>query len=337
MTGGAVPTSRWLGLDCAPGETLFERVPVAEFADGSPVTIPVALIRGAKPGPSAYIQAAIHGDELTGTDAAWRLIASLKPAEMTGDVVVVPVANSPAFLTRSRGFMLEERILQDGNRVFPGNPQGFLTERIVASLFHGFVMQADLTVDLHCALAGSVIADFMHVGPRNDDDGHLELRERTCHAYGMPYHFYRKVGMKLGSSDMSRSISSQGAEAGKAVIMAEFGKSNGIDAERAEYARGGLLRILRELGVWRGETPEATPYEPREFSNIHMVHSQRGGGLRPRVAIGDIVKVGDPLASVLDIFGREVEEVRATEDGFVLRLMSLGSIASGAEVAWIGN
>lgn len=327
----------FLGLSTPRGTVLRERVQVASFADGSAVTIPVVLVEGASEGPVVYIQAAIHGDEFAGTEACWQLAAALDPAQLAGRVVIVPVANTPAFLTRARGFLLEERFLQDGNRVFPGNLNGLLTERIVAHLLQGFVLHADLSIDLHCALDGSEIADFMHVGVKDNSDGHLALRQKLCHAFDMPYHFYRKPGMKLGTSDMSKSISSQGADAGKAVIMAEFAGSRSIDFDKATYAAGGLLRILRAMEMWQGQTPQGAGFSPEDFSNINMVHCDAGGGLRPLVKLGDRVKVGDALAEIVDIFGQKQQTVTAHVDGFVLRLMTYGAVASGAEVAWIGN
>lgn len=327
----------YLGVEALPGTVARQRIAIAEFADGSPVTLPVIRFEGAGDGPTVYIQAGIHGDEVTGIQAVWELARLLDPARLRGRVVIVPVANTPAFLTRARGYMLEERILQDANRLFPGNRKGLLSERIVAHLFAGFVLHADLTIDLHCPLDGSEIVDFMHVGPRDNSDGQFDLRQRTCRAFGMPFHFYRKPGMKLGSSNMSASISVQGAEAGKAVIMAEFGRSREIDFLKARRGADGLLRVLAEMGMWPEFGSNPAPVQTRDFSNIHLVHADCGGGLRPLCRLGDEIAAGTPLAEIVDVFGQTTEIIRAHVDGFVLRIMTYGAVASGAEVAWIGN
>jgi len=328
---------RFLGVEASPGQKACQRVQVGEYSDGSSVTIPVAVISGVAPGRTLYVQAGVHGDEYTGTDIAWRLIQEIDPARLSGTLVVVPIANVPSYLTRSRGFMLEERILQDANRLYPGNPSGLLTERIVAALFQGFVKHSDLTVDIHCPLDGSSMVTFMHVGIDDDSDGWFDLRERSAKAFSAPFLYYRKAGTKIGSSDMTKSIAVQAELAGKAVIMAELGTSRAISREASDQGVQGFLRVMASMGMLQDAPLSDRLVEGRRFSKINLVHANRGGGLRMKVALGADVMPGDELGVIVDAFGATVETIVATTEGFVMRLMTYGAIASGAEVAWIGN
>ena len=323
----------YLGVSARPGEYVRERVSIAEFADGTPVTIPVAIIAGAKPGPTIYIQAGLHGDELTGIDICRRVLADLDPKNMSGTVVSVPLAHVPAHLSRTRGFLHEERWLIDINRIFPGNKRGLLTERLAYTLLNEFVLAADVTLDLHSALDGCDMIPFVYIDPDDDEDGTLATREKLGRAFGTPYVYYKKRGEKLGTSVMSGSLRQQSTK--KPTFSAEMGESRRVTQSVVPIGVRGVHNVLKTMGIEPG-TPEP-PGPQRDFRNITLVHAEHGGGLRTLVELRDDVKKGQPVAEIVDVFGRTVERITAPVDGFVQRIMRLGSVATGAEVFWIGS
>jgi predicted deacylase len=325
----------FLGVDAKPGTMTRQRVVIGEALDGSPVTLPVAVARGRADGPTLYLQAGLHGDELTGIDICRRALAALDPAEMHGTVVCVPLANPPAHRSRSRGSRIEERGPIDANRVFPGSPAGLLTERTAHVLFSEFVMAADFTVDLHSALDGCTIAPFVYIDPDDDETGTLAQRERLGRAFGTPYVYHKARGQKLGTSDMSRALRAQADAHGKASFSAEMGESGRVTAEYVPIGVRGVANVLRALGIL-DEEPEPVG-EQRDFTTIRLVHADRGGGLRWRVTLRDEVREGQPMAEIVDVFGDPVEVIESPGDGFLLRQMLFGAVATGAEIAWIAS
>ena len=61
------------------------------------LSIPVAVVNGAKPGPVLALVAGAHGTEYTSIIALEKLISMLDPAEMSGTVIVVPLINIQSF------------------------------------------------------------------------------------------------------------------------------------------------------------------------------------------------------------------------------------------------
>lgn len=324
----------FLGVDARPGEIARKRIPVAELGDGTPLTLPVVVARGRRDGPTFYVQAGLHGDELTGIEICRLALAELDPTKLRGTVVSVPLANPAAHLTRTRGYLHEERWLIDINRIFPGDRHGLLTERLAAIIFEDFVMHADLALDLHSALDGCEIAPFVYIDPDDDEHGTLAMREKHGRAFGTPYAYYKPRGTKLGTSDVTRSIRSQEDRHGKPGFTAEMGESRRVSYDVVPIGVRGVRNVLRSLGMMEGE-PEMPPQQ-RVFTTITLAHAQHGGGLRMKVKLGDEVRAGQPIAEVVDVFGQQVEVVESPTDGFVLRRMLLGSISTGAEVAWVG-
>src|SRR5262245_38846709 len=89
------PSPPWLGLP--PGNKAAVSFPVTTRADGTPVALPLLLVRGATDGKTLLVSAGVHGDEFEGMAALHRLYEETDPDVFAGNLVAVPVANPPAF------------------------------------------------------------------------------------------------------------------------------------------------------------------------------------------------------------------------------------------------
>jgi hypothetical protein len=109
-------------------------------------TLPLHVFDAGKPGPTALVQAGIHGDEIAGVHALQELLEEgIRPRR--GRLIVVPVMNVPAYRAR-------ERAAPGGldlNRQFPGDASAPEIERRLARRFMDLVLdeRPDLVVTLH--------------------------------------------------------------------------------------------------------------------------------------------------------------------------------------------
>ncbi len=109
-------------------------------------TLPLHVLEASSPGPTAIVQACIHGDEVAGAHALFELLEEgLAPAR--GRLIVVPVMNPPAYRARQRaapGGL-------DLNRCFPGDADAPERERRLARRFMDLVLdeQPALVATLH--------------------------------------------------------------------------------------------------------------------------------------------------------------------------------------------
>lgn len=322
----------FLGVKPVPGSVVREKVTIGTMPNGAPVELPVVIVSGDSPGPTIYVQAGVHGDEVTGVQLLVRLLAGLDVAQVAGTIVAVPLANPPAFLTRSRGFALEERGPFDLNRIFPGSPTGVLSERIVHAIFQEFVLQSDLTVDLHSALAGCDIAPFVYVDPDDDESGSLDLRLRLAKAVGTPYIYRKQRGSKLGTSVMTGAINTQADAHGKPLLAVEMGESHRISWQHMQAGVEGMRNLLREFGNLRERA--VSHDDAVHFSRITLIHSPTGGLHESLVELGQRVTAGQELVLVTDPSSGESTVVTAPADGIVLRLMRTTPVGTGAELVW---
>jgi len=96
--------------------------------------VTVVVQEAAQPGPTALVQAGIHGDEIAGVHALEEMLeAGLAPK--AGRLLVVPVMNPPAYRARTRA--APEGL--DLNRSFPGDPLATRDEPRLAARFMALI------------------------------------------------------------------------------------------------------------------------------------------------------------------------------------------------------
>ena len=113
------------GVSVAPGSRALVDLPVSLLSNHTPVTLPVHVLHGERDGPAMFVSAAVHGDELNGVEIVRRLLKMMKPGNIQGTLLLVPVVNAFGFIGHSR--YLPDR--RDLNRSFPGSVHGSLAAR----------------------------------------------------------------------------------------------------------------------------------------------------------------------------------------------------------------
>ncbi|ERG89311.1 MAG: putative deacylase, partial [halophilic archaeon J07HX5] len=116
--------------EAAPGAIDTGRLRIGEARDGAPVGLPVAVINGADTGRTLYIQAASDGDELNGVGVVRQLVPQLDPADLSGTILMVGIANLFGYRVGEHRNPIDDTKL---NRAYPGNKKGSTTERIAAA------------------------------------------------------------------------------------------------------------------------------------------------------------------------------------------------------------
>jgi predicted deacylase len=131
---------------------------ISTMPDGSTLSIPANVISGTRRHPRLLAVAGHHGDEQEGPAALISLWERLRPADLRGSVVMVPVLNPPAFQAVRR--MGHEDGL-DINRIFPGNPAGTVTERLADALCAHLAPGSDLILSMHGWSAGYLVEPYV--------------------------------------------------------------------------------------------------------------------------------------------------------------------------------
>ena len=132
--------------NAARGQKTTGTIEVPAGTDAA-LSIPVAVIHGAKAGPVLALVAGAHGTEYTSIIALEKLIGMLNPAEISGTVIVVPLINIPSFEQKVPHVNPIDK--KSMNRFYPGKMDGTQTERASFLITKQVVEQSDHLIDFH--------------------------------------------------------------------------------------------------------------------------------------------------------------------------------------------
>jgi len=298
---------------------------VGELPDGQAMRIPVVIMRGAKPGPTLWLHGCVHGNEYCGTFAIHELTRSLKPAELKGMVVALPVLNVTAFEKNQRMSPFELYGGGDLNRCFPGNPTGPLTQQMAHAIYGLLKKHANYLVDMHTAMTEDVRwALFANLPGDVGKKG-----EGIARAFGYRSTLPAPPDILAGSAMMTAA-----KDGIPSFIIEAGGKGPAFSDELVRDTAERLRNVMRHLGMLAGKV---TNYGKQwHFSNFAWVHSIKGGLFQRSVKCGDVVKKGAVVGHYFDLHGRPSGEAHAPEPGIVLAIHPGPVMASGETLVHIG-
>ena len=83
----------WLGETIPRGASTDVTLPISESYSGISLQIPIRILRAEEDGPTGFITAALHGDEINGTGAIRNLICDDAVHLRRGALMLVPILN----------------------------------------------------------------------------------------------------------------------------------------------------------------------------------------------------------------------------------------------------
>lgn len=324
-----------------PGEISYGWLDLVELPSGSLERLPIIICQGRESGPVFWLTAGIHGDELTGVPAIHDTVTAALAGQLRGAVVAIPSLNPTGLLTQARQPYYNPG---DPNRTFPGykkNQQNqdepeinSIYEDAMSHLFKLIRETADYLIDLHCYQLQATpftIRDRVLYRREEDKAEAEELLHRTdglIEAFGLPV-ANEYLADKYFDQKLHRSVSGAALnEARIPAITVELGIQSLVDPASLVAAKIGILNSLKWAGMLPGEIEPITsvPCPKLDFAvkRASVPKAPVSGLVRYYVKPGDVVRQGDLLASLHDVFGRPVQngpaEIRAGHDGWIISL-----------------
>ncbi|QDT33001.1 succinylglutamate desuccinylase/aspartoacylase family protein [Thalassoglobus polymorphus] len=316
MNHEKLTVDRWGDVIVSPGETKDVEVRFSESYSGMNLNIPIQIRRGIEPGPTIFITAAVHGDEINGTGAIRRLITEESIQLKKGNLILVPVVNVLGFERHSR--YLPDR--RDLNRSFPGSAKGSQTSRMARFVFEQIVSRSDFGIDLHTASVRKTNFPNVRADLSNPD------LVKLTHAFGCP--------LTINDAGPEGSLRRSACDAGCPTFILEAGEVWKVESSVTEQSVRGLKNVFISLGMIDGEV-EVPPYRTI-IESTRWVRSDTAGFLQFHVAPGDFVSTGSPIVTTSSLLGQVRQVIESTEDGIILGMTTLPMTAPGEPVCHIG-
>jgi predicted deacylase len=290
-------------------------LPAGVLADGSPVDVPVTVIVGAQSRPRVAVTAAVHGDEFEGVRAVLDLMREITPEQLQGSIVLVPIANPPAFNACTRVSPLDGVNL---NRIFPGSARGSFSERLADALTQQVIRQCDALIDLH---SGGTRYLFQPQAGFYRLPDQPELSQRSfemAQAFGLELLWELPGRAGVNSYEAMR--------AGIPAIGLEIGGNGRCEPAHVEQAKRGTLNVLAQLKML--PALNAPPVRQRVWRGDFTL-CPASGLFAPVVALNEKVVAGQLLYSILNARGEICYQRHAAHDGLISAMRVFAAIQAG--------
>jgi predicted deacylase len=293
------------------------------------LSIPVAIVNGAKAGPTLAIVSGAHGTEYASIVAVERLIQELDAGAISGTVILVPLVNIPSF---------QQKVAHvnpvDGksmNRYYPGSAGGTQTERASLAITREVVDKSDHLIDLHGGDLDESLRPYSYWTKTGNEKLDAVSREMVL-AFGLDTIIISADRPKDPAA--SRYLENTASTRGKASITAEAGHAGTVEHEDVQALVDGCLSVMRYLKMLDG-APKSVE-SPVWIERVDTVASDATGIFYPLVKRGTYVEKGARVGYVTDYLGRTLLEARAPESGIVLFIRAVPSLVKGETIVNIG-
>lgn len=284
------------------------------------VMIPICVVKNGE-GPTALLTGANHGDEYEGPLALQHLAHQLKADDIRGRVIIVPAFNYPAFRAASRTSPIDKGNM---NRLFPGKPDGTVTEKIADYFERTLIPVADVVLDFH---SGGKTLDFVPFAAAHilEDKSQQAACVAAMEAFNAPYSIMLEEIDSVGMYDTAVE------DQGKVFVSTELGGGGSATARTSAVARKGVRNLLIHAGILRAEL-EKTPSTLLDMSDENSYLFSTDDGLIDYLFdLEEQIESGDLLARIwpVDRTGTAPIEVIAKTSGILAGRHFPGLIKTG--------
>lgn len=332
----STPTVR-LELELEAMGRNFGRIAVAHSTNRQgwgELHVPIVSLRGG-PGPAVLVIGGTHGDEYEGQVALLQLIENVDPAEVNGQLIVIPSISGDASQAGTR-------LWSDGtnfNRAFPGAASGGVASRLADFVARVLFPMVDTVVDIHSGGRSMMFAPMATVHlPAEPTQRRAMLAAAAAWQTDMCL-------VALFAADGDGLLGEHAVSLGKTVATAELGGGGTLTAASVATANRSVRNLLHHLGsiAGSGSSREQLGLAPTVYLEVsdatHYVRADGRALFAPEVALGDTVVSGQPIGRMHFPTrpDRPSEVVTSPHDGVVCVLGATPAVDVGDCLAVVGR
>jgi uncharacterized protein len=278
--------------------------------------VPVMVAKGGD-GPVLGITAAIHGNELNGIPVIQQLWQEIDVETLKGTLVLVPVLNVPGFLNGTREY-------SDGtdlNRIMPGKRDGTSSQVYAYKVVTKLIRKFDYLIDIHTASVGRINSLYVRADMTNEIVAKMaELQEPE---------------IIVNNSGENGTIRSEAQKKDIPCITIEMGDPHLFQKKHLRSSIFGLNNVMLDLGMIDGAREEIQR-DAVVCRKSYWVYAQSSGILRVFPNLTNLIKKGDRIALICDVYGDVIEEILAPTDAIVVAKATDPVCQVGARVIHLG-
>ena len=304
-----------------PGHRAIAMIPMPRLYDCAPMSLPVHILHGKKPGPTLCLTGAVHGDEINGVEIIRRVLKKTSLKQLSGTILAIPVTNMYGFIYQNR-YLMDRR---DLNRSFPGSENGSLAGRLAYLITHEVISKGTHCIDLH---TGSL---------HRFNLPQLRLNTHDAETYSLAKAFQAPVILhsKLREGSLreyatKRSMPCLVYEGGEALRFSELAIRTGVN---------GICNVMKALNMLPAAKANNSVKLATELTigNSYWVRAPSSGIIQSKKALGSMVKKGEVLAKICSPTHPEEYTLCSPISGIVIGANKIPMVHAGAAVFHIAS
>ena len=262
----------------------------------------------------------VHGDELEGQYVCYlleqKLAANLQLLD--GIVDIYPAINPLGIDSITRGIPSFDL---DMNRVFPGNTSGSMTE-YAAGCIMGDLLGADLCIDIHAS--NIFLTEIPQV---RINEQHKQRLLPLAQALNTDF-IWVYANSTVLESTLAYSLNCRGTD----TLVVEMGVGMRITIEYSKQLLAGILNILHEKGVYKGEVEAPRlPFIADSADAVAFLNAPAPGIFVKEKNHGTMLRAGELLGEIVDpLNGTLIERICAPCAGLLITLREYPVVNEGS-------
>ena len=307
------------GVKIAPGERKRIEIPIASLFDYTTISIPVEVIRGKKDGPTMFVSAAIHGDEIIGVEIVKRLLARKELKFVRGTLVVVPIVNPFGYNNNIR--YLPDR--RDLNRCFPGTQEGSLASRIAHTFMTEIIEKCDYGIDIHSGAMHRFNFPQVRLAIKDPDE------MRMAKAFGAP--------VIINSPLREGTLREAAGELGVKTILYEAGEALRFDDNSINVGLHGIINVMREINMLKRDEMYEYSVNTMVAKSSYWLRAPESGSLRMMKKLGSFVQPGELVGVISDPYGDRQIPIAPASPGIIICVATMPLVNRGNAVVHLAT
>ena len=306
-------------LNYQPGKRVSGRITIAESANRQEICLHYFGLWGKHKGPTLLLNAAVHGNEVVGVEVVRKIVDEIDPEVLTGNLLAVPIVNPMAF---NSGLRWDPYDNIDMNRVFPGDPEGTMTERIAHRFFLTFARRADYILDIHSAEFPDELIPHIRVRVERPTKRFLEQVASTG------------INAVWKGPSIKGMLQTEAFKIGIPCVTIEIGAAGMITRTDVTVGTTAARNVMTVLGMIKG-TAQVPDRQILLASNEAWVRSPIGGIFKPAVTLGHFVREGSTIGDIIDPTSFDSRDIPSPLSGIVTGVSHQPIVRSGTRLAMV--
>ncbi|WP_195251178.1 M14 family metallopeptidase [Romboutsia sp. 1001713B170207_170306_H8] len=287
--------------------------------------MPITIINGKNDGNTVLITAGVHGCEYPCIKTAIELAKEIDPQKVSGSIIIVHPVNTQGFIGRNAAIVPEDN--KNILRVFPGDKNGTISEKIAYFITNELISKADFYFDIH---GGDLHEDLVpHIYyPGMADSKVMEKSIKLAKHFNVEYF--------VKSNTTNGSYTSAAINKNIPSLLIERGSCGLCKDDDVKAYKKDMLNILSVLDILNYNKTD-NDCTPKEIKEAKYLDSLSEGCWTCFVKAGESVKKGEKLGEITDYFGNVLDTYYADFDGVVLYNTVAFSVTKGSSLVAYGR